>query len=65
MKVANAQPEDIGAGMQALYALIDNPPEPTFGPPRFIRDEEVFEGLRTYTNPPGVQTTLHGYQIVS
>ncbi|KLT41386.1 hypothetical protein CC85DRAFT_286564 [Cutaneotrichosporon oleaginosum] len=51
--------------MQALYALIENPPEPSFGPPQFICDEEVFEGLRTYSNPPGVITALHAYQIRS
>ncbi|GMK56187.1 hypothetical protein CspeluHIS016_0300270 [Cutaneotrichosporon spelunceum] len=64
-KLLHPPAEDIGTGMQALYALIDNPPEPNFGEPQFIRDEEVFEGLRTYTNPPGVKTTLYAYQIRS
>ncbi|BEI88723.1 uncharacterized protein CcaverHIS019_0200850 [Cutaneotrichosporon cavernicola] len=64
-RVLAPPPEDIGTGMQALYALIDNPPEPSFGAPQFIRDEEVFEGLRNYSNPYGVETTLYAYQIRS
>lgn len=62
---ADSQNEDLGTGMQALYALIDNPPEPRFGRPEFVRDEEVFDGLRSYINPPGVITALYAYQIVS
>lgn len=65
MVLAEEQKEDIGTGMQALYALIDNPPPPTFGPSQYVRDDDVFEGLRTFTNPPKVVTTLYAYQIVS
>ncbi|KAL1413033.1 hypothetical protein Q8F55_000782 [Vanrija albida] len=57
--------EEVGVGMQALYALIESPPEPSFGEPEFIGDEEVFDGLTAYENPTGVQTMMYKYQIRS
>lgn len=64
LKLTN-QEEEVGVGMQALYALIESPPEPAFGEPEFIGDQEVFDGLAGYENPPGVQTMMYKYQIVS
>ncbi|WOO76723.1 putative ATP-dependent helicase [Vanrija pseudolonga] len=57
--------EEVGVGMQALYALIESPPEPAFGEPEFIGDQEAFDGLAGYENPPGVQTMMYKYQIRS
>lgn len=51
--------------MQALYALIESPPEPSFGPGEFVGDEEAFEALREYECPAGVKTQMYKYQIVS
>lgn len=58
------QPEDLGASIQELYALIDNPPDPSFEPGEFLNDDEVFEGLTNYENPVGIRTMLYKYQIV-
>lgn len=50
--------------MQALYSLIESPPEPSFGPGEFVGDEDVYEGLTNYENPYGVNTLMYKYQIV-
>lgn len=49
--------------MQALYALIDSPPEPSVPPD--AEGDEAFTTLAAYEDPVGVKTPMHKYQIVS
>lgn len=58
------QPEDIGTDMQSLYALIQSPPEPHFEASDSLGDNEIFDALAAYENPPGVRTMMYRYQIV-
>lgn len=58
------QIEDLETDTKALYALIQDPPEPSFGEPEFFGDEQLFAGLTEYENPQGVKTMMYKYQLV-